>query len=90
MYTSDIVYTVQTFPKEVALRSKKGEDWFKQYNWVTVPDQQIAEKPEDAHKKKTVRFTLQDEETGIPKRKAQTGKENSSMNKKKLTGWKNA
>lgn len=34
--TSDIEYNVTTFPKELALKIKKGEDWFKEYGWLSI------------------------------------------------------
>jgi hypothetical protein len=43
IYTSDIRYTVQTLPKEMALKILKGQDWFAQYSWFEYPQQEGAE-----------------------------------------------
>lgn len=57
LYTSDIAYNVQSFPKESHLKSKSKEGWHKEYWWKSVPEIQVPEKPEDAHpKKKSVTF----------------------------------
>ena len=37
MYTSDMKYTVQTLPKDMALKMLKGQDWFSQYAWIEYP-----------------------------------------------------
>jgi hypothetical protein len=34
--TSDIEYNVTTFPKELSLKIKKGENWYKQYEWLSI------------------------------------------------------
>ena len=38
LYTSDIAYTVATFPKECGLKVKPGDDWHKEYCWKVIPD----------------------------------------------------
>jgi len=37
IYTSDIKYSVQTLPKDMALKILKGQDWFSQYAWIEYP-----------------------------------------------------
>lgn len=59
LYTSDIAYNVQTFPKECHLKSKSKEQWHIEYRWKSIPDSQIPEKPEDAHPK-TKQVTFKD------------------------------
>lgn len=34
--TSDIEYNVTSFPKELSLKCKKPEDWFKEFNWISI------------------------------------------------------
>lgn len=36
VYTSDIDYNVQTFPKDVSLKTKSNEEWHKEYEWITL------------------------------------------------------
>lgn len=38
VYTSDILYSPKTMPKEIALKSAKIEDWSKFYDWVFLPE----------------------------------------------------
>ena len=57
LYTSDIAYNVQTFPKEVSLKAKSKESWHAEFRWKSIPEVMVAEKPEDAAKsKKKVTF----------------------------------
>lgn len=39
IYTSDIKYTVQTLPKDMALKTLKGQEWFALYSWFEYPFQ---------------------------------------------------
>lgn len=83
VYTSDISYNVQSFPKEVALKAPRGQDWFSEFSWISVPDEHVPEKPEDAVPKK-VKF-----EEG-KKKARRSEKENTRANKQTLTGWRHA
>ena len=38
VYTSDIMYSPKTMPKEIALKSPKIEDWSKFYDWLFIPE----------------------------------------------------
>ena len=52
--TSDIEYNVTTFPKELSLKCKKGQDWFKEYSWITIGKVEGEELPsQDKPPKKT-------------------------------------
>ena len=52
LVTSDIEYNVSTFPKELALRCKQNEEWFKEYGWITIGKTEGDELNQDLPPKK--------------------------------------
>lgn len=49
VYTSNILYTPKTLPKEMTLKLKADEEWTELYDWVTLPlskETRDQEKPE--------------------------------------------
>eukprot|EP00347_Sterkiella_histriomuscorum_P023802 403333335 len=71
IFTSDIKYTVQTLPKDMAMKNTKDKEWFAQYAWIDYPHDQQNEIDQ---------MTLQEEKSsGV-----ETGKENNKNKSNKV------
>lgn len=68
LMTSDIEYNVSTFPKDLALKSKNNEEWFKEYSWISIGKSEEADfKIDPKQIKENSKKTKSDEKAKRPK-----------------------